>query len=77
MQLIYESNKKPVQIGDITTTFRGEIVTVLSITQPHKPSSTGRVIVQFMHDAPHNPCEFFPGVINAVWINREDQPWNN
>jgi hypothetical protein len=72
MQLVYEVNNEPVQIGDVTETFRGESVVVLGIVKPHKPSSTGRVYVK---PTESDGCgqEFFPSVINAKWIDREDQ----
>lgn len=72
MQLVYETTNKPVQIGDVTETFRGESVVVLGIVKPHKPSSTGRVYVKFV-DTTGSGQEFFPSVINAKWIDREDQ----
>ena len=46
MQLVYELTHKPVQIGDVVKTFRGDSVVVRGIVEPHKPSSTGRVYVQ-------------------------------
>jgi hypothetical protein len=78
MKLVYENNPDvEVTVGDIVSTFRDEQVIIKYVTKPHKPSSTGRVGVQFVTDHPGNTQEYFPGVINAKWIEREDQPWNN
>lgn len=71
MRLVYEeSGDAPVQIGD-TVHVSGVPYFVYSITKPHKPSSTGRVICQAMTDRPWF-CEWFPSVIGAKWIERED-----
>jgi hypothetical protein len=68
--LIFNQSRKPVKIGDEATTFRGEKVVVTGIHEPHKPQSTGRVAVRYGDDTVR---EFFPGVIGASWINRNDQ----
>ena len=73
MKLVYESNYQPVLVGDITKTFRGDLVKVLGICEPYSPASTGRVIVQFVSDHPDNGREFYPGVIGAKWIGRTDR----
>ena len=69
MKLVYEATGLPVTVGEYTTTFRGERCQVIDIRPPTSPSSTGRVdlkIGEFTH-------EYFPGVINAKWINRDDR----
>lgn len=71
MRLVYEDTNKEVRVGDIAATFRDESVLVKYITKPHKPSSTGRVGVSFLNE--EHISEFFPSVINAKWIEREDQ----
>ncbi len=78
MKLIYDATNRAdhpagnaVQVGDEATTFRGEIVTVLRISKPTSPASTGRVTVG---DKDANwTMEYFPSVIGALWIDREDQ----
>ena len=72
MQLVYELTHEPVRIGDVVKTFRGDSVVVAGIVEPHKPSSTGRVYVK-PHDGTGCGQEFFPSVINAVWVGRTDQ----
>ena len=71
MKLIYSKSKQPVQIGDVVHVKRKPYV-VQSITEPHKPSSTGRVWCISMCDNRYTN-EWFPSVIDAEWIEREDQ----
>jgi len=70
MKLVYETTGEEVKAGDRTETFRGEPCTVKYVVEPHKPSSTGRVCLEFSDDWKH---EYFPGVIGAKWIDREDR----
>jgi hypothetical protein len=53
-----------IRPGDTVETFRGETATLISATIPHKPGSTGRVVVRFEGE---DENEFFPGVIGATW----------
>jgi hypothetical protein len=69
MRLIYSCNQQPVTVGDAVT-IRNQPATVLMITEPHKPSSTGRVLVQ--HEGSSGGFEYFPSVIGAEWIERGD-----
>jgi hypothetical protein len=71
MQLIYSKSGKPVQVGDVVHVKR-KPYTIQSITPPHKPSSTGRVWCISMCDNRYS-LEWFPGVINAEWVGRDDQ----
>ena len=72
MRLVYdESGDAPVQIGD-PVIVSGTPYYVMSITEPHKPSSTGRVLCKAMTEEGW-VCEWFPSVIGAKWIEREDQ----
>jgi hypothetical protein len=70
MRLVYTSTQQPVQIGDIVTIDDEEVV-VNDIRRPHKPASTGRVYVRYA--GARYDAEFFPSVIGAEWIEREDQ----
>lgn len=72
MKLIFIETGNEVRLGDIAHTFRGEKVKVVGIDQPHKSSSTGRVTVEFS-DGDRGAQSFFPGVIEAKWIDREDR----
>lgn len=71
--LVYEASNKPVQVGDLATTFRGEKVEVVSFALPHKPSSSGKVCVRSMTRQAWT-SEYFVSVIGAKWINRSDRP---
>jgi hypothetical protein len=71
MKLIYERSRMPVCVGDNLTLDDGEAVMVSTIVKPHKPNSTGRVCVRNIHNGEES-C-YFPGVVKAVWIDREDQ----
>lgn len=64
MHLINSTTKQPIKVGDQVETWAGSKVTVLSITEPHKPSSTGRMYVKglVMHG------EYFPSVFNCEWV---------
>lgn len=71
MRLIYEATGKEVIPGDKAKTFRGEKVEVVSIEKPRHAGSTGRVNVEFEKGEP--TTSFYPSVIGAKWIEREDQ----
>ena len=49
-----------VQIGDKVTSFRGEEATVKSWSEPHKPSSTGRIYT--------TAGEYFPSVYDCKFV---------
>jgi len=48
--------------GQQVTTFRGEEVEVIDWRAPHKPSSSGRVVVKNVNDSIR---EYFPSVIGC------------
>jgi hypothetical protein len=73
MKLVYEGTQVPVQVGDAVQVDNHPFV-VHGITKPHKPSSTGRVQC-VSADEGKFICEWFPSVIGAEWIEREDQDW--
>jgi hypothetical protein len=72
MQLIYEKSKNPVRTGDIVHLDNSTPYVVVDIIEPHKPASTGRVVIQSMCERKYT-SQYFPGVIGAMWINRTDQ----
>lgn len=57
-------NDKQAFIGEKYTTFRGLTVTLLDMREPHKPSSSGKVYLQFENGA---VGEYYPNVIGGVW----------
>jgi hypothetical protein len=72
MRLVYsESGDVEVKTGDVVHV-RNVPHYVMSIVKPHKPASTGRVLCKAMTEEGW-VCEWFPSVIGAEWIEREDQ----
>jgi len=75
MRLIYTKTGAEVKVGDVVETSRGETVTVDYFREPHKPSSSGKIIVRH-HDETvedRGTAQYYVGVIGAEWIEREDQ----
>lgn len=64
MKLIDTTTQREIKIGDQVKTFRGETAVVKGFRPPHKPGSSGRVIV----DLGNGDRDFFPGVINAQLV---------
>jgi hypothetical protein len=76
MRLVYEDTHQPVVIGDVVTISNGARVRVDSIEKPRHGGSTGRVYVQQVNEQglPSGYSHgFFPAVIGAEWIERDDQ----
>jgi len=72
MRLVYDgSDGAPVECGD-TVHVKGTPYYVMSIVKPHKLASTGRVLCKAMTEEGWI-CEWFPSVIGATWIEREDR----
>lgn len=69
MRLIYKNSNVEVKPGDAAQTFRGETVIVEDIEKPKSSASTGRVhvIASGVRES------FYPSVIGAEWIGREDR----
>lgn len=70
MVLVYNSTGEPVKVGDIVKTFRDDVVQVESIREPHHAGSTGRVYVRSLDHSTLR--EYFPGVIDAKWVERPE-----
>jgi hypothetical protein len=73
MKLVYENTFCPVQAGD-SVHINNKAYVVQAIIEPHKPSSTGRVVC--IAEESLNTYTWFPSVIKAHWIDRTDQPWS-
>jgi len=70
MKLV-NKNGKEVQLGDTVGHFsQGELYTLMNVTIPHKPSSTGSVHVEDAEGFNHS---FYPSVFNLHWEGRTDQ----
>jgi len=79
VRLVYKDTQQEVKVGDFNTLdSTGETVKVISFQKPHKPSSSGKVVVEFV-PAPGNTGaigtqqEYYVSVIGAEWIEREDR----
>jgi hypothetical protein len=68
--LVYCATGQPVKRGDSVKTFRGESATVGGWIEPHKPDSTGRVLLRIGTADPHG---YFPSVIDAEWRDGDAQ----
>lgn len=68
-RLINETTGQEVKEGDTVTTFRGEKGILSGFREPHKPSSTGRVYVEF--EGQSYTSEFFPSVIDCKIVDHQ------
>jgi len=73
MRLIYKGSGKEVQLGDVVQ-LDGVDHLVTYFTEPHKPSSSGKVCIRWGEQTGLGH-EYYVNVIGAKWIEREDQPW--
>ncbi len=71
MRLVYEGTGIDVRVGDVRTLDDGRKVKVLNVVQPRTPASTGRVGVR--NEQTGGTSEYFPNVIGAEWVEREDR----
>ena len=67
MKLVYASTGLEVKSGDVVHV-DGKPFYIMDMREPHKSSSTGRVLCKAMSDKAWIN-EWYPGVIGAVWIN--------
>lgn len=75
-RLVYQETQEPVTIGDKVTLRDGVVYTVIGMEEPHKPASTGRVLVRandVEYDDPFGVNSYYPSVIGACWIERDDR----
>jgi hypothetical protein len=71
MRLVYKDSGKEVKTGDVVH-INNVPHYVQFFSKPHKPSSSGHVVVREMSDT-RLGAEYYVGVIGAEWIEREDQ----
>lgn len=74
MRLVYETTGEEVKLGDrVMLSDEPDIYIVKGIQKPHTPASTGRVYVVPVDDPEDVQQAYFPSVIGATWIEREDR----
>jgi len=66
MKLINSNTLREIKIGDSVQTFRGERGILTGFTEPHKPSSTGKVYVNTGGDFDN---QWYPSVIGGQFVN--------
>lgn len=69
-KLVFAQSKESVYLDtrvDIGRDGKREIVKVLGGRAPHKPESTGRVLVS-CRGATFGQTEYFPSVVGARWV---------
>lgn len=63
LKLVDIKTGRELGIGDKLQTQK-QTVTLLGMSRPHKPESTGRVFIEFPDGT---TGEYFPSVVNATW----------
>jgi hypothetical protein len=70
LRLVDEKTGKPITIGDLVTTFRGETGNLVGAEPPTTSGSTGRVRVQLVGATGEGSIRsWFSGVIRAKFVN--------
>ena len=69
-KLINEKTGQEIKAGDTVQRFRGTDYRLISFTEPHKPSSTGRVYVEPV-SGEGNARELFPSVVGAKIVDHQ------
>lgn len=72
MRLVHKESQKEVQVGDEVFDFRGERAVVVNFSPPRSPASSGKVTVKNPDDD-RDQREYYVGVFNMEWIEREDR----
>lgn len=72
MRLVYKDTGVEVKVGD-EVDISGEPHLVSYFREPHKPNSSGKIVVTPRGIADSTGREYYVGIIGAKWIEREDQ----
>lgn len=67
MKLVYENTGCEVKCGEVTRTFRDEVVYIEGWDEPAHPGSTGRVYIKHFGDNGWTQS-VYPSVVRAVWV---------
>ncbi len=70
MRLVYTKTGIEVKVGQTVKLSDGEMLEITGFLKPYTPYSSGRVVVRSEESGERL---YFPGVIGAEWIEREDQ----
>jgi hypothetical protein len=70
--LLNEETAAELKVGDKAVTSRGEKVVLSYIQAPHKSSSSGKVTVKPCGENDRSGQEYYPGVINAEFVEVEE-----
>jgi len=71
MILVHKATQLPALIGETLTDFRGDTSILMSMQEPHNPSSTGRVYVRRV--GLRDQASYFPSVFYLEWAGRTDR----
>lgn len=71
MKLVHAITGAEVKVGQRVHMRDGEVVKITGIEKPRSPASTGRVYVENLVGGQSR--SYFPSVVCAKWIEREDQ----
>jgi len=71
MKLVNKLTGNEVLVGHKIMLSTGNVVTVTSIQEPRHGGSTGRVYVKY--PISKNEIGFYPSVVGAHWVDREDR----
>lgn len=76
MKLYNTKTNKPARIGDSVTSFRGDHATILGWREPHKPSASGLIEVEYYDGTGGS---YYPSVFGCEFRNLTTHtpgPWN-
>lgn len=72
MRLINKQTGKEVYAGDTIQDPDGNDVMVINCSKPHKPASSGKIVVSGVDNQAY---ERYVSVFGLEWIEREDRGW--
>lgn len=68
-KLINSTTGKEVKVGDQIISFRDEVYVLKSMSEPHKPSSQGKVYAERVNGGMRR--ELYPSVFNLKFIDHQ------
>lgn len=67
-KLINDTTGEAHALGDVVVSFRGETYTLVGMTPPHKPASSGFVNVSLPGSKPDDCSQYYPSVFGATFV---------